>query len=100
MSMVTLSEMTGLNYQRLSRMLGGAVLMRMDDIGLLARAIPEAFDSVAGHYDPRERFAASGPSRLSRIFSAARPLAAPPSESLSPARSLQIDSQGSNSESG
>jgi hypothetical protein len=46
MSVVTLSEMTGLNYQRLTRMLRGSVLMRIDDIGMIARAVPEAFDSA------------------------------------------------------
>lgn len=76
MSLVTLSEMTGLNYQRLTRMLRGSVLMRIDDIGMIARALPESFDSVVGKYDPRARFNTTTPtkSRLSRIYEAARPL--------------------------
>lgn len=77
MSVVTLSEMTGLNYQRLTRMLRGSVLMRIDDIGMIARAVPEAFDSVVGRYDPRDRFG-TGKSRFARIYEAARPLSQSP----------------------
>lgn len=73
MSVVTLSEITGLNYQRLTRMLRGSVLMRMDDIGMIARAVPEAFNSVVGRYDPRNR-SEPGKSRLAQIYEAARPL--------------------------
>jgi hypothetical protein len=74
MSVVTLSEMTGLNYQRLTRMLRGSVLMRMDDVGMIARAVPEAFDWVVGRYDPRDRFMSEKKSRLAQIYEAARPL--------------------------
>jgi hypothetical protein len=76
MSLVTLSELTKLNYQRLTRILRGSVLMRIDDIGLIARALPEAFDPVVGKYDPRARFNTDTPtkSRRARIYEAARPL--------------------------
>ena len=74
MSVVILSDMTGLNYQRLTRMLRGSVLMRMDDVGMIARAVPEAFDSVVGRYDPRDRFRSDKRSRLWQIYEAAGPL--------------------------
>lgn len=80
MSVVALSEMTGLNYQRLTRMLRGSVLMRMEDIGMIARAIPEAFDAVVGRYDPRDRFTVEKKSRLARIYEAARPFGHSPTE--------------------
>jgi hypothetical protein len=79
MSLVTLSELTRLNYQRLTRMLRGSVLMRLDDIGLIARALPEAFDPVVGKYDPRARFNTETPtkSRRAQILDAAWPLTNP-----------------------
>jgi hypothetical protein len=43
MSLAVLSEATGLNYQRLTRMLRGSVIMHLDDIGLIAPVLPEAF---------------------------------------------------------
>lgn len=72
MSVLMLSECTGLNYQRLTRMLRGSILMRLSDIGMIARAVPQAFDSVVGKYDPRTRWV--GKSRLQLIYEAARPL--------------------------
>lgn len=79
MSLLELSEWTGLNYQRLTRMLRGSVVMRIDDIGIFARHLPEAFDSSVGKYDPRARLnlANPTPSRLSRIYQAALPLGGP-----------------------
>lgn len=79
MTLLELSEWTGLNYQRLTRLLRGSAVMRIDDIGIFARQLPEAFDPVVGKYDPRARldFTNPTPSRLSRIYNAARPLSDP-----------------------
>ncbi len=79
MSLLELSEWTGLNYQRLTRMLRGSVVMRIDDIGIFARHLPEAFDSSVGKYDPQARLSLTNltPSRLSRIYNAALPLGDP-----------------------
>ncbi|MFJ5696540.1 helix-turn-helix domain-containing protein [Arthrobacter sp. NPDC093139] len=99
MSVVTLSEMTGLNYQRLTRMLRGSVLMRLDDIGMIARALPEAFDSVVGRYDPRDRFDADKKSRLARIYEAARPMGYSPTEEPVTRKSSQATDQTQTAES-
>lgn len=48
MTVVQLAESTGLNYQRLGRLMRGTALMRMEDLGLIARVVPEAFDFVLG----------------------------------------------------
>lgn len=44
MDIVALSEGTGLNYQRLTRLLRGSAVMRLEDIGLISRTLPEVFD--------------------------------------------------------
>ncbi|ACL42139.1 hypothetical protein Achl_4188 (plasmid) [Pseudarthrobacter chlorophenolicus A6] len=43
MTIEALSETTGLNYQRLTRILRGTAVMRLDDIGLISRTVPEVF---------------------------------------------------------
>ncbi|MFE4230061.1 XRE family transcriptional regulator [Arthrobacter sp. NPDC056886] len=45
MSMGDLSAATGLNYQRLTRILRGSAIMRVDDIGMISRVIPEVFEA-------------------------------------------------------
>ncbi|MFX1821073.1 helix-turn-helix transcriptional regulator [Pseudarthrobacter sp. CC4] len=99
MSVVTLSEMTGLNYQRLTRMLRGSVLMRMDDIGMIARAVPEAFDAVVGRYDPRDRFTSGKKSRLAQIYEAARPLSHSPTQAPMTRKPSQATDQNHTEES-
>lgn len=83
MTLVMLSYMTQINYQRLTRMLRGSVLMRMSDLGMIANVLPEAFDSVVGPYDPRALYKSiSNPdiptkTRKARIYEAARPMGNP-----------------------
>ena len=45
MNIGDLSAATGLNYQRLTRMLRGSAIMRIDDIGVISRALPEVFEA-------------------------------------------------------
>jgi transcriptional regulator with XRE-family HTH domain len=48
MTVAQLASATNLNYQRLTRVLRGTIVMRMEDLGVIARVIPEAFDYVLG----------------------------------------------------
>lgn len=48
MTVTQLAASTGLNYQRLTRILRGTIVMRMEDLGLIARVIPDAFDYLLG----------------------------------------------------
>jgi predicted transcriptional regulator len=40
-----LSAATGLEYQRLTRVLRGSATMRIEDIGVISRVMPEVFDA-------------------------------------------------------
>ena len=46
MTVTDLSRVTGLNYQRLTRVFRGTSVMRIDDIGAIRAVLPEAFPSA------------------------------------------------------
>lgn len=60
LSIIDLAELSGVKYQRLARLMRGAAPMYLEDIGLIANVVPEAFDFLLGDADGRFIPAAMG----------------------------------------
>jgi hypothetical protein len=74
MTITQLARATGLNYQRLTRVIRGTILMRMEDIGAIAQVLPDAFGFL--EVDDDGRLVGSSPG--SRAVSSAHMVAMDP----------------------